>query len=130
MAITHSDYSKARFICEEAARNLAEALYPDNRGGRSMDPLIFIVGLFLTMDKYNAQYLTKVYEVLTRDLPLVDQWHLGVRSQGEKAGQVKVLCINDLYQLSKRITGQLDFSQARAPQLQKHVRHQRRECLD
>ena len=130
MAITHSDYSKARFICEEAARNLAEALYPDNRGGRSMDPLIFIVGLFLTMDKYNAQYLTKVYEVLTRDLPLVDQWHLGVRSQGEKAGQVKVLCINDLYQLSKRITGQLDFSQARASQLQKQVRHQRRECLD
>ena len=130
MAITHSDYSKARFICEEAARNLAEAIYPDNRGGRSMNPLIFIVGLFLTMDKYNAQYLTKVYEVLTRDLPLVDQWHLGVRSQGENEGQVRILCINDLYQLSKRITGQLDFSLVRAPQLQKEVRHQRRAYLD
>ena len=130
MAITHSDYSRARYICEEAALNLAEAIYPDNRGGRSMDPLIFVVGLFLAMDHYNAQYLTKVYEVLTRDLPVIDQWHLGVRSQGSKTGEVKVLCINDLYQLSKRITRQLDFSPKRCGHLPTETRHSRREHLD
>lgn len=129
MAITHDDYRRARYICEGAAKNLAEAIYPDNRGGRSMDPLIFLVGLFLTMDKYNAQYLTKVYEVLTRDLPRKDQWNLGVLSWSTE-GAVKVLTMNDLYQLSKRITKQLDFTPARVNHLPKKVRHSRRESLD
>lgn len=129
MAITHDDYRRARYICEEAAKNLAVAIYPDNRGGRSMDPLIFLVGLFLTMDKYNAQHLTKVHEVLTQDLPREIQWDLGVLYFGT-GGEVKVLTMNDLYQLSKRITKKLDFTLARAKHLSRKDRHKRREYLD
>jgi len=129
MAITHDDYRRARYICEAAAKNLEEAIYPDNRGGRSMNPLIFLVGLFLTMDKYNAQYLTKVHDVLTRDLPREDQWDLGVLRWG-KNDEVLVLTMNDLYQLSKRITKQLDFTETRVKHVPKETRHKRREYLD
>lgn len=129
MAITHDDYRRARYICETAAKNLEEAIYPDKRGGRSMNPLIFLVGLFLTMDKYNAQHLTKVHEVLTRDLPRQDQWDLGVIRWGDN-DEVKVLTMNDLYQLSKRITRQLDFTAKRAQHLPKGARHKRREYID
>jgi hypothetical protein len=129
MAITHDDYRRARYICEAAAKNLEEAMYPDNRGGRSLNPLIFLVGLFLTMDKYNAQHLTKVHDVLTRDLPRKDQWDLGVLRVGD-TGEVKILTVNDLYQLSKRITRQLDFTRARADHLSKANRHKRREHID
>lgn len=129
MAITHDDYRRARYICEAAAKNLEEAIYPDKRGGRSMNPLIFLVGLFLTMDNYNLQTLTKVHEVLTRDLPREHQWDLGVLRRGDN-DEVKVLTMNDLYQLSKRITKQLDFTQARVRYVPKQIRHNRRESLD
>ena len=129
MSITHDQYRRARAISEPAARLLLDAIRPNQRGRKSLDPLIFLTGMQLAIDIYNVATITKIHTVLTRDLTREDQWDLGSRKIMTN-GQEREITHNDLYALTKRISKMTDFSSKRAPLLSKHDRHHRRDLID
>ena len=129
MTITYDQYRRARYIVEPAAKLLYEATHSDKRGCNGLDPLIFLTGMQLAIDIYNVALISKIYTVLTLDLDVNDQWDLGVRRRNAK-DEVEVMKKSELYEISKRITKTLDFTQNRALLLSKTQRHQRRDNLD
>lgn len=129
MTITYDQYRRARYIVEPAAKLLYEATHSDKRGCNGLDPLIFLTGMQLAIDIYNVALISKIYTVLTRDLDVKDQLDLGVRRCNAK-NEVEVMKKSELYEISKRITKTLDFTQKRAPLIPKSQRHQRRDNLD
>ena len=129
MTITYDQYRRARYIVEPAAKLLYEATHSDKRGCNGLDPLIFLTGMQLAIDIYNVALISKIYTVLTHDLDVNDQWDLGVRRRNAK-DEVEVMKKSELYEISKRITKTLDFTQNRALLLSKTQRHQRRDNLD
>ena len=129
MPISADEYRRARYIVEPAAKLLYDSTHPDKRGCNGLDPLIFLTGMQLAIDIYNVALVSKIYKVLTQDLYLEDQWDLGVRRSGAN-NQVEVMKISELYEISKRITKTLDFTQKRALLQSKTQRHLRRDKLD
>jgi hypothetical protein len=109
MSITQDEYRRARFISEPAAQAILDAIRPSNRGRKTLDPVIFLTGMQLSIDKYNVATVTKIFHVLTHDLTRDDQWDLGVRTFN-KNGKEDVITKHDLYALTKRITKMLDFT--------------------
>lgn len=129
MTITRDQYRRARYIVEPAAKLLYQVTHPDKRGCNGLDPLIFLTGMQLAIDIYNVATISKIYTVLTHDLTVEDQSDLGVRRANAK-GEVEVVKKSELYEISKRITKTLDFTQKRARLLSKVQRHKRRDNLD
>jgi hypothetical protein len=129
MSITKDQYRRARYIVEPAAKLLYEATHSDTRGRNGLDPLIFLTGMQLAIDIYNVALISKIYTVLTHDLTIEDQDDLGVRRANAKK-EIEVIKKSELYEIRKRITKTLDFTQKRALLLSKTQRHQRRDNLD
>lgn len=127
--ISEDDYRRARHIVEPAAKLLYEATHSDKRGCNGLDPLIFLVGMQLAINIYNVALISRIYQVLTQDMDHEDQCDLGVRRIGAN-DEVEVMKISELYEISKRITKTLDFTQKRALLLPKTQRHIRRDKLD
>jgi hypothetical protein len=129
MSITQDEYRRARFISEPAAQAILDAIRPSNRGRKTLDPVIFLTGMQLSIDKYNVATVTKIFHVLTHDLTRDDQWDLGVRTFN-KNGKEDVITKHDLYALTKRITKMLDFTRHRAALLSDEERMLRRDQVD
>lgn len=129
MSVTHDQYRRARSIVEPASLILLNAIREEKRGRNSLDPLILLLGMQLSIDKYNVATITKIHSVLTQDLMLQDQLILGSRKLLPN-GQTRVITISDLYNLTRRITRMLEFSKIRAALLSKEERHLRRDKLD
>lgn len=129
MSITHDQYRRARTMAEPAARVILEAIRPNNRGRKTLDPIIFLTGALLAIDNFNIALVTRVHKVLTHDLTLADQLELGVRTRNAE-GEDKVVTLHELYMLTKRITKMCDFSKKRASLLSSEERHRRRNFVD
>ena len=129
MSITHDEYRRARAIAEPGSKLLLQVIRPNQRGRKSLDPLIFLTGMQLSIDKYNVATLTSIHSVLTKDLMLEDQLNLGTRKFLPN-GKTHIISVSDLYNLTRRISKMTNFSQKRAPLLSKEERHIRREWID
>jgi len=129
MSVTHEDYLRARFIAEEASKVILPAIRPNNRGRKTLDPVIFLTGGILAVDIFNVITVTKIYRVLKHELTLEDKIDLGVLKL-TKGGVEREIRKNDLYQFTKRFTKMLDFSSVRVPHLSRTTRHKRRDWID
>ena len=129
MNITDDDYRRARHITEAAAQLLQQAIRPDRRGRPGLHPRIYLTGAVLAIDTCASATVTDIHTVLTRDLPRDLQWDLGVLTTA-KDGTVRPITQTDLYNLTRRITKQLDHTKIRAGHLGDDERYRRRELLD
>lgn len=129
MSITHDEYRRARAIAEPGSKLLLQAIRPNQRGRKTLDPLIFLTGMQLSIDKYNVATLTSIHSVLTKDLMLEDQLNLGTRKFLPN-GKTHIISVSDLYNLTRRISKMTNFSKQRAPLITKEERHIRREWID
>lgn len=110
---------------------LLEGIRRDGRG-RKTDPtpyrLLMIGGLLSVID--NGTFIIKdIYETLTKNIPLDEQFALGVRSYKTNPltgqGKVRVMTISDLYYVTKRISKALDYGKGSAPDLDEKERARR-----
>ena len=124
MSFTTDDYRRAVYIVEEASELLNEALRRGARGFGGIHPRILLTGMLLTMTATGSAKISDIHRTLTHQLPLELQWELGVR-YGDPENP-RVLQRSQLYQLSKRITHKLDFTEARASDLPAAERQWRR----
>lgn len=127
MSITTDDYRRARHIAEDASVLLHNALRADARGQAGVHPRILLTGMILAMNRDGEAKVSTIHKLLTHDMPLELQWHLGVR-HGSPA-RPKVLSTSQLYQLTKLISAKLDHSQLRAPDLTDAERDTRRSTI-
>lgn len=129
MSVTHDQYRRARAIAEPGSKLLLQVIRPTQRGRKTLDPLIFLTGMQLSIDKYNVATLTSIHSVLTKDLMLEDQLHLGTRKFLPN-GETHIISVSDLYNLTRRISKMTNFSKQRAPLVTQEERHIRRAWID
>jgi len=110
---------------------LLDGIRRDGRG-RKTDPtpyrLLMIGGLLSVID--NGTFIIQdIYETLTKSIPLDEQFTLGVRgfTTNLLTGQekVRVMTINELYYVTKRISKALDYGKGSAPDLDDEERARR-----
>ncbi|GBE23196.1 MAG TPA: hypothetical protein ENH00_13550 [Actinobacteria bacterium] len=114
---------------------LLDRIRRDGRG-RKTDPapyrLLMIGGLLSVID--NGTFVIKdIYETLTSSIPLDEQFTLGVRrwTRNRLTGEetVRVMSINDLYYVTKRISKALDYGKGSAPNLDEEERERRHDVI-
>ena len=114
---------------------LLDGMRRDGRG-RKTDPapyrLLMIGGLLSVID--NGTFVIKdIYETLTKNIPLDEQFTLGVRrwTRNRLTGEetVRVMSINDLYYVTKRISKALDYGKGSAPNLDEEERERRHDVI-
>ncbi len=115
---------------------LTAGLRRDPRG-RKQDPgnlRLLLIGILLSIRERRSASVADIYRTLTRDLPLNEQFRLGVRKQrfdedGRAEGPVQVISIHAFYQLTKTITQRLSYGPATAPDIDDEERTFRRRVL-
>jgi len=73
--------------------------------------------------------VTDIHDILTTELDVADQWDLGVRT-ATRSGEVRLLTLPDLYNMTRTISKKLDHTKLRAGELADATRYARREALD
>ena len=101
-----------------AAQQFESAL----RGSRSGRPAtfrhsLFLAGMLLAASTYKKTHITVIHKVLTEDLPLQTQMDWGIRQQRPTltGGEVWVLSIDDLENVSRRILDRMNYTENRLP---------------
>lgn len=114
MSITRSQYDRAVYMCTPASRLLNADLRKDRRGRPSMDSLIYLVGLCLSLQTRKSGTVASIHKTLTRDLVRELQWDLGVLSGPPHAP--RLLDISQMYAFTRRLD-RIEYGQARKPDL-------------
>jgi hypothetical protein len=127
MSISVSQYERAVYVAKPAADILREALHPDPRGRRGLDPLIWLTGMFLSIQVRKSATVADTIETLTVSLPRELQWDLGVLTG--PVHNPRQTTAYDLYNLTRRVSRFLDYTESRQPALTDAERERRQEAL-
>ena len=129
MRITRDEYSRGRHLGDAGSELLFGSIRSDRRGRPSRHPRILLTGIILSIDSRGSATITDVHDVLTTELDIEDQWDLGVRTR-TKTGEVRILTLADLYNMTRTISKKLDHTKIRARGLSDEGRYARRDALD
>lgn len=129
MSVTRDEYRRASYLAEAGSNLLLGAIRTDRRGRPPRHPRILLTGIILTIDTRGMATVTDVHHILTTELDVEDQWDLGVRTMASD-GDVRILSISDLYNLTRTISKKLDHTKVRGVGLTDEVRYTRRDALD
>ncbi len=105
-----------------------------DRRGRKDDPnklRLLLIGMLLCIHHHGRATLTGVCKLLTTELPIGAQFALGVRRWKADAdsGDIWILPLHDLYELSAKITSKLGYGDGKHPDLDPAEREHRRQVV-
>ena len=114
--INERDCAAAQYLFFDsgAADEFRAMLRPTNRGRRcGFDPTIFLVGTYLSAQKYGRTHISTAHQVLTEDVPLEWQHRWGIRQErtdddGQPFGWV--ISVDDLENVSSAIRQRINYS--------------------